>query len=417
MKLQHFTKTLLICLSITSSLSSRAQKYTSYKGLVMAGYQGWFNTPEDGANRKWNHYAGKGGKFEPGSCKFDLWPDMDEYKQKYKTPFQFANGQPAYLFSSYDESTVDLHFKWMKEYGIDGVFLQRFVVTLSSEKGRNHSDKVLRSVLKAAKKYDRTVAIMYDLSGMKAEQYSIVEEDWKHIINDFEINNPKKYKNYLFHNGKPLVAIWGIGFNDNRKYGFEEANKIVDFLKAPSQYGNCAIHLGVPARWRELKTDATEDPQLHTIIRKADIVHPWFVGRYKDNKSYTRFKNLIREDIAWCKENKIDYVPTVFPGFSWYNMKKDTPSDMIPRNKGNFFWMQIAGAIESGAEMIYIAMFDEIDEATAIFKCSHEVPVGESKFLPIENEVKTDHYLWLSGMAKKMLSKQIPFQDKQPQRP
>ena len=31
----------------------------------MAGYQGWFNAPEDGAYMNWNHYATHG-KFEPG---------------------------------------------------------------------------------------------------------------------------------------------------------------------------------------------------------------------------------------------------------------------------------------------------------------------------------------------------------------
>ena len=30
--------------------------YNSYRGLVMAGYQGWHSAEGDGANRGWHHY-------------------------------------------------------------------------------------------------------------------------------------------------------------------------------------------------------------------------------------------------------------------------------------------------------------------------------------------------------------------------
>ena len=38
--------------------------------------------------------------------------------------------------------------------------------------------------------------------------------------------------------------------------------------------------LGVPYAWRELNRDAASDPRLHELIRAADIVSPWAVGRY-----------------------------------------------------------------------------------------------------------------------------------------
>jgi hypothetical protein len=126
-----------------SAQNKHAEKsmFKSYKGLVMAGYQGWFNCEGDGADRGWTHYN-KNGKFEDGSCTIDFWPEMDEYKVKYKTPFKFADGSPAFVFSSFDESTVDLHFKWMKEYGIDGVFMQRFFSVLESQNRLNHNDEI-----------------------------------------------------------------------------------------------------------------------------------------------------------------------------------------------------------------------------------------------------------------------------------
>ena len=37
------------------TISAKNTKYNSYKGLIMAGYQGWFNAPDDGAGRGWYH--------------------------------------------------------------------------------------------------------------------------------------------------------------------------------------------------------------------------------------------------------------------------------------------------------------------------------------------------------------------------
>jgi len=125
---------LLIFLFMFSSFNLDAQDkhgektmYKSYKGLVMAGYQGWFRADGDGTNRGWGHY-GRDGKFDYGHNTIDFWPDVSEYKKTYKTSFTYPDGRPAEVFSSVDKSTTDLHFKWMKEYGLDGVFMQRFFV-------------------------------------------------------------------------------------------------------------------------------------------------------------------------------------------------------------------------------------------------------------------------------------------------
>jgi hypothetical protein len=57
--------------------------------------------------------------------------------------------------------------------------------------------------------------------------------------------------------------------------------------------------------------------------------------------------------------------------------------------------------------MLYLAMFDEIDEGTAIFKCATEVPVGNSYFLPLDADLGNDYYLYLSGQAGRMLRKEL----------
>jgi hypothetical protein len=213
----------------------------------------------------------------------------------------------------------------------------------------------------------------------------------------------------LYHNGKPLVALWGVGFNDNRAYGLKEAEKIIDFLKNDPTYGGCSILLGVPTYWRDFGRDTQKDTALHTLLQKVDIVHPWFVGRYNE-ESYPAFSVRIKDDIAWCKQHGLDYVPTVFPGFSWHNMYNKSPMNQIPRNKGQFYWKQIIGAIQGGAGMLYIAMFDEVDEGTAIFKIDKNPPVGASSFVSFEEGIREDYYLYLTGQAGKMLRKQLPLQ-------
>jgi len=52
-------------------------------------------------------------------------------------------------------------------------------------------------------------------------------------------------------------------------------------------------------------------------------------------------------------------------------------------------------------------MFDEVDEGTAIFKCSNNPPTsGESKFLTLEG-LASDSYLRLAGQAGKLLRGEI----------
>ena len=386
------------------------KKYDSYKGLMMAGYQGWFSAPGDGSDRGWYHYIGRDGNFRPGSCKVDMWPDVSEYEKIYKTEFVFADGTPAYVMSEYDESTVKTHFRWMREYGVDGVFVQRFVAEIKRPKSYRQLNKVFDSAINAANLNNRAISIMYDLSGMISGDEQLILMDIDSICSRYDIKERINNPSYLFHNEKPLVAVWGVGFNDNRKYGFKEAEIIIDALKERG----FSVLIGVPTHWRLLEDDTLNDTELHRLIRKCDIVMPWFVGRYNEEAFKSQYKDFVKKDIAWCKMNKVDYAPLAFPGFSWKNMAPN--SIPIPRNRGSLYWTQLTSHINDGAEMIYLAMFDEIDEGTAIFKCATEVPVGASYFLPLDKDLGSDYYLWLTGKAGQMLRKQIPLSPKIPER-
>lgn len=406
---------ILLCLSpgfvCAQAKYSNTSSFKSYRGLLMCGYQGWFNTPGDSAGRGWTHYVGRG-KFEDGNCKFDLWPDTKEYPVIYQTPFLLPDGKPANLFSSYDASTVHLHFKWMKQYGIDGAFMQRFVTGVKNRRSLHHNNTVLRNALEASRIYGRAFAVMYDLSGMKPGDAASIINDWKMLVDTMRIAAGGNQQTYLYHNGKPLVVLWGVGF-PGREYGLRDIQTAVDFFKDDPVYGGCSLMLGVPTYWRDLRGDAIADSGLHSLLRKADIVQPWFVGRFNE-KNIDEMKVRIKGDIAWCKQAGVDYVPVIYPGFSWHNMYNNSPMDQIPRKRGSFFWRQLTDAIDAGVSMIYVAMFDEIDEGTAIFKISSNPPRGKSRFVTFENDIPGDYYLQLAGKAAKMLRKEMPFKKEVP---
>ncbi len=379
--------------------------YPTYDGRVMTGYQGWFH------NRS-------GGVMYPdeGYIRIDMWPDVSEYEKTYPTGLKLANGETARFFCSDDESTVETHFRWMKEYGLDGVFLQRFFVnaTRPTKEGREASVTVIRHALKAAQKHIRAVAIMYDLSGLRPGRDDCMKlvADWKFLVDEVKVTSYGAHNLYLHHRGKPLVAIWGVGFPD-RPYSIRDIKLVefMDFLKNDPVYGRCSVMLGVPTHWRALEHDCVKDAYLHELVRKADLVMPWIVGRFTPlrRNDMNRYRDMVDGDLAWCKSAGVDYVPLVYPGFSWYNLSRKekgltpAPLESIPRQGGTFYWNQIQTAVAAGVNRLYIAMFDEVNEGTAIFKVSDNPPVGKSvKFARMDGQ-PSDHYLFLTGEGAKLL--------------
>jgi len=395
----------------------KAVDTSTMTGKVLCGYQGWFTAKGDGAGRGWFHYDRRG-VFKPGQCTIDFWPDVSELDddEKYPTPFRHRNGDVAHVFSSMNRKTVLRHFRWMREYGIDGVFVQRFAVETLHAKGRNHCDTVLKHCREGANRNGRAYAVMYDLSGLRAGQMTRVVDDWKRLLDEMRITRGTSDRAYLRHNARPVVAVWGIGFNDGRKYTLAECARLVDFLANDPKYGRCTVMLGVPTGWRTFDRDSVKDPALHRVILKAHVVSPWTIGRYHSVATAARHgRERLQPDIAWCKARGKEYLPVVFPGFSWHNMQPRFPLDQIPRRGGRFLWKQFVEAKKAGATMIYQAMFDEMDEGTAIFKCTNNPPVGASRFLTYEG-LPADHYLWLVGMGGRLLRGEIQPTAKMPTR-
>jgi hypothetical protein len=115
-----------------------------------------------------------------------------------------------------------------------------------------------------------------------------------------------------------------------------------------------------------LTTDTQTNPAWSNVFRSFHVISPWSVGRYGNTFEVDNFRvNQIVPDLADCTSRGIDYLPVIFPGFSWTNLNNG-PFNQIPRNGGNFYWRQAYNALRSGCTMVYGAMFDEVDEGTAM---------------------------------------------------
>lgn len=372
---------------------------------LMCGYQGWFNCEGDGANRGWVHWTKKRGAPTAENIKVDLWPDLSEYgpEERFDTGLHHADGRAAQVFSSYKSATVLRHFQWMRDYGIDGAFIQRFPGGARSPDFQRQNNTVLAHCREGANRSGRAYALMYDLTGLGAGKIGDVIEDFRALRTRMKIGADASY---LRHRGKPLVAIWGVGFNDKRAYTLDDCRRLVDFVKNDPEAGGCSVMLGIPTYWRELKNDALSEPALHDLLSQADVLSPWTVGRYgKPSEAERHAEKLIVPDIAWCAEHRLDYLPVVFPGFSWHNMY-GAALNSIPRLKGEFLWSQVRADKRAGATMLYVAMFDEVDEGTAVFKCTNDVPT-EAPFVTLEG-LPSDFYLKLCGQAAKFLRGELP---------
>lgn len=366
-------------------------------GSLMTGYQGWFTAPGDGNDLGWKHYGFDG----RGRSLIDLWPDLSEFGEgeRFDTPLRHADGRPAQVFSSSHPDTVRRHFEWMRRHDIDGVFLQRFGVSLKNPALRRFRDRVLAEVRASARETGRTWAMMYDLSGLReGEIESVLMEDWKRLRNELRIADDPTYQH---HNGRPVVAVWGIGFYDDRDYTLEECRELLLFLRDNPDYGGFSVMVGVPYGWRTLDRDAVQDEKLHEVIALADVVSPWAVGRYGSvDEALREIAEVQERDLDWCREREIDYMPVIFPGFSWRNLMRsrgiEAELNQVPRLGGEFLWRQAEARIEGGSRMLYVAMFDELDEATAIMPTASDVPAGPARFVT-EPELDSHHYLRLTG--------------------
>ena len=117
-----------------------------------------------------------------------------------------------------------------------------------------------------------------------------------------------------------------------------------------------------------------------------------------------------------------EYQPVIFPGFSWHNLTGNAVNQ-VPRLSGRFIWEQAINAKKSGAPMLKIAMFDEVNEGTAMFKVasrrSQAPDQGTWMTLDADGDttLPSDWYLRMGGVITQMFHGTIPITATIPIRP
>jgi hypothetical protein len=375
-------------------------------GKITVGYQGWFACVGDNAPiNQWWHYSGTTTPPTPTTLtnKIHAWPDMRQFVKGYPTAFtNLGNGQAATLFSSYDDQVVQTHFRWMAENNLDTAALQRF--SPFSGEGPTRNDMAVK-VRRAAELYNRKFYIMYDLSGWTTMQQDI-KTDWTNVmLGQYQITNSPAY---ALQNGKPVVGIWGMGFNDsNHPWDTNACLDVITWFKSQG----CYVMGGVPTWWRTGVSDSRSN--FLSVYSAFDMLSPWMVGRIGNlSGSDSFYSNPELGDQSYCNTHGIDYQPCVLPG------------DTGQRAHGDFMWRQFYNMTRLGCQGIYLSMFDEFNEGNQI-ACTAEdvsmIPIGSSSlYFTLDQDgtpCSSDYYLRLSGDGGKMFKGQIALTTVRPTLP
>lgn len=387
---------------------------------LIVGYQGWFGCPDDfGDNKNWQHWFVNA--TQPQNFTVDYLPSLREFNTKdlCATRLRRPDGGPVYLYSAQNRNVVSTHFRWMQEHGIDGAAIQRFVGAISDKEKRQRSDNVFRNVIAAAKEHGRVFFVVYDVSG--ANPVTVVDDvrdDWRHLVRDLKLTESP---GYLFDHGKPVLELWGFGFVDRPGTADEVAELIRDLKNGRKGLPPATLIGGVPTNWRTLSGDSKSNPAWAAIYRSYDVISPWSVGRFSDDAGADAFvQKDMKPDLAETKRLGLGYMPVIFPGFSWYNLMTNRNQqnrailNQVPRRCGNFLWRQVFNTLQAGNDMLYAAMFDEVDEGTALFPVethADKLPVG-ARMVTLNQDgcsLPDDWYLRVIGKAGEYLrNRQVP---------
>ena len=388
-----------------------ASTFSEFTGKSVAGYQAWFKTGN--ATSGWTHWSATTPP-AANKCHFEIYPDVTEYAETDLTQTALANlgnDSSSKVFNSSNKSVIDKHFQWMKDYGIDGAAVQRFIGNIGGAIVVSPSSVSIK-IKEAAEANNRIFYICYDISstGMEATWDDIVKFDW--VYNVEQNNKLTSSPAYAKVGNKPVVQLWGPGFaGDNRPGTAAETIALIRFLKSRG----CYVIGGTPTYWRTNNKDAKGPTQtlpanqesFEQVYIEYDMISPWMPGRFKDNAGADNQLSTSTADKTYCDARNIKYMPVIFPGFAWSQWNEGNVN-WAPRNAGEFMWRQARNIKSLGVGSMYFAMFDEYDEGTAIMKNATDwsmIPTDQYFLTSSADGIwcSSDFQLRVAGAAVEML--------------
>jgi len=290
----------------------------------------------------------------------------------------------------------------MQDAGIDTIALQRFGDFRGTGEARN---VVATNVRLAAEAHARKFYVMYDISGWDTWQDDL-KTDWAtHIMGELHLLDSPAYAK---QNGKPVVAIWGLGYSGHP--GTPQTTlAVVQYFQGLGLY----VIGGVGNDWRTADGTRWSQAGFLGVYDALDAISPWMVGVVGDAAGSDANRAAYNEgDVAYLHARGKHYQPCVLPG--------DLQEHQ--RHHGDFMWRQLYNMVQIGSDGIYISMYDEYNEGNQIAKTaatSADAPAGAG-FVTLDEDgtaCSSDYYLRLTGDGGKMLRKQLPLTSVRPTSP
>lgn len=428
---------------------------TTLERKLLFAYNGFCHATGDGSTFRdwWQDWSGDPTRIPgPETVAADIWPDMSELDadELFPTDLRYPDGRVVSVFSSFRTKTVDRHFRWMAQYGLDGVLVQRFPTSPWDQREHAFRDAVERHVRDGCEAYGRVFAIEYDIGSMgrsprnaqllgPGDLVAEMQEDWRYLV---DVTKVVASDRYLRHRERPVLGLYGLGL-PGRPGTSAQARELISWFTrdAPERYRVTLVG-GVQDNWRTERAPRG-DPAWPETLRSFDVIQPWFAGSgwppgqtMRTDQDVREFRrNVVDGDVAEARRLGRGYMPVILPGISWSNRARfqstlpqhqpPGPLDAlnaVPRRGGAYWWTQLYEYVSAGCQMVKGAMFDELDEGTAMFKLAataRDAP-AQPRFVTLDADgltLPSDWYLRLAGAGTRMLRGEIPLSPDIPIKP